>query len=245
MATEKPIMTLSGIAAEDLSTKRNYFGKIDTSGEIALCGDGESAVGIISEPDDEDSVVGVVVLGEYPVVYGGPVTAGANLASDASGKAVVAAAGDSIIAIAKEAGSANDIRTVVLLPRIYSGAKSETILQFHFKNAEIADGDILTDMVLGFAGTIKKFMASIEDPVATSGKASTLHIEIEDIALTGGVLSLTSAGMTPIGKVINATAITANNVFTAAQKISIVAASTTTFIEGETTLTMVIEPAVA
>jgi hypothetical protein len=245
MATEKPVQTLSGLAGEDLSSKQSLAMKYNSSGNIVVCGPGETSIGILQEPDVEGRVVSVMVLGESPAIYGGPVTSGSNLAVGSGGKLVTAAAGDSVVAYAKESGNLNEQHTVILLPRLYSGARGETILQFHLKNTSIADGDLLTDIVLGFAGTIKKFMAMVNDPVTTAAKASTLHIEIEDTPLTGGVLSLGSAGMTPLGKVINATAITANNVLTAAQKISIVAASTTAFIEGETTLTMVIEPAVA
>ena len=78
----------------------------------------------------------------------------------------------------------------------------------------------------------------------TGSKASTLHPEIGSTPVTGGSLALTSANMTPLGHGVDASAITAANTFTASDAISIVAASTTTFIEGEVTLVLVVEPVV-
>ena len=97
---------------------------------------------------------------------------------------------------------------------------------------KIADVDLLTDFVPKFAGKILALDWWQEDPVTTGSKASTISMDIETTAVTGGVLSLTSAACTPLGKIINGTAITAANTFTAAQKITIKGASTTAFGEG-------------
>jgi predicted RecA/RadA family phage recombinase len=105
-------------------------------------------------------------------------------------------------------------------------------LTFPITNAKIADGDILVTYTPGFAGTIEKWAYVTHDPVPTGSKASTLNLEIGTVDVTGGALALTSATMTPIGKVIAAAAITAANVFTSTSTISVDASATTTFIEG-------------
>jgi hypothetical protein len=98
---------------------------------------------------------------------------------------------------------------------------------------DIADGDLLTEWVPGFAGTITDFLAIVRKAVTTADKATTLNLEIESTNLAGGVLALTSANCTPQGAQVASTAITAGNAFSATQKISIEASSTTTFAEGK------------
>lgn len=114
------------------------------------------------------------------------------------------------------------------------GARS--LLSFPIALAKIADGDILTTFTPGFAGKIVKFSAITNDPATTALKTTTLNLEIGTTNLTGGVLVLTSANQTPLGKATDATAITGNNTFTSTDTISIEAASTTAFIEGSTVL---------
>ena len=101
---------------------------------------------------------------------------------------------------------------------------------------ELIDGDIVTDFAPGHAGTIEKYELIIHDPASTSDKASTLTLEIGATATTGGVLALTSANCAPLGKVNAATAITALNTFAADGVISVIGASTATFVEGNGTL---------
>jgi len=104
---------------------------------------------------------------------------------------------------------------------------------------QFADGDIVTEIVPGFAGKILSAFWLQEDPVTTGAKGTTLNLEIETTNVTGGVITLTSAACTPLGKYIAGTAVSANNVFTAAEKISIEATSTTAFIEGSGTIFLV------
>lgn len=97
---------------------------------------------------------------------------------------------------------------------------------------KIADADLLTDFIPGFAGKILAIDWWQEDPVTTAAKLSNLTVDVEATPTTGGVLALTSALCTPLGKIINGSAITALNVFTAAEKITIKGDTTTAFVEG-------------
>jgi len=103
---------------------------------------------------------------------------------------------------------------------------------FGINLADIADGDLITDWIPGFAGTITDLIAIVNKAATTESKASTLNLEIETTNVTGSDLALTSANMTPKGVQVACAGITAANVFTAAQKISVEAASTTPFSEG-------------
>jgi hypothetical protein len=97
--------------------------------------------------------------------------------------------------------------------------------------ANIADGDLLTTWTPGFAGILKSLSAHVKVAVTTGAKASSLNVEIGTTNATG-TLAMTSANLTPIGAVITQ-ALSVGTYFTATDTISIEAASTTTFIEGE------------
>lgn len=97
---------------------------------------------------------------------------------------------------------------------------------------KLADADIVTEVTPGFAGTIEKVFWVQENPVTTASKACTLTTEIGTTNLTGGVISLTSAECTPLGKVVAGTAVAGNNTFGATDTFSIKGSGTTAFIEG-------------
>lgn len=105
----------AGNAGADLSDKLHYFAKIDTAGNIVLCGDGEAALGTIIEAAGQDNPVTVQFGGIGKVVAGGSITAGSRIASDAAGKAVVAAVGDYEVGTALTSADANDIVSFVFL----------------------------------------------------------------------------------------------------------------------------------
>lgn len=97
-------------------------------------------------------------------------------------------------------------------------------------------GDVVTEFQPGFAGTIESVSFLVNAPVTTASKAATLNLEIGTTNLTGGVVSLTSAAATPMGKVITGTDVTGGNTFTAADVVSVEASSVTAFSEGSGTL---------
>lgn len=61
----------------------------------------------------------VICGGIAPVQYGGTVAFGDFLTADASGRAIVAAAGDRIIGVAHEAGAVDEIGSVHIAPSFY------------------------------------------------------------------------------------------------------------------------------
>jgi hypothetical protein len=114
---------------------------------------------------------------------------------------------------------------------LLSDAVSRVTKSFTVPLASLADGDVLT-FTPGFYGKVLSMEARVTTAVTTAAKASTLNLEIGTTDLTGGVLALTSANMTPVFARVAATAITGNNVFDADDVITLEAASTTTFVEG-------------
>lgn len=114
MAYEIPVQTTSLITGADLSGKQFYAVKINSSGNAVLAGAGEVAVGILQDTPVSGQVCNVMVLGETKAIYGGNVTAGAKLASDANGKLVAVTSTESVVGIAKQSGALNEIHTVIL-----------------------------------------------------------------------------------------------------------------------------------
>lgn len=120
-----------------------------------------------------------------------------------------------------------------------SADSSKMSFAFPIDLATITDADVITVFVPGFAGTIDKIFFTTDVVASTPAKLSTLTTEIDTTDLTGGVLSLTTVACDTKGEVLNATAITAANVFTAAQSISVKASGTTPFVEGSGSITLI------
>lgn len=96
--------------------------------------------------------------------------------------------------------------------------------------------DVVTDFYPGVDGYIESLTWVQNKVVTTGSKLASLNAEIGTTNLTGGVIALTSAACTPMGAVIQGTAITANNRLTKKDPISIEAASVTAFAEGNGTV---------
>lgn len=96
-----------------------------------------------------------------------------------------------------------------------------------------AAADLMSNFVMPHAGAIIG-LSFITNVLGTgSGASMVLNMEINDVNLTGGVLTLTLATTTPLGVKIDATAITALNTFAKGDNITLeVAASGTVFTAG-------------
>lgn len=99
---------------------------------------------------------------------------------------------------------------------------------------KVANGDLVTNYTPGFNFKVVDIAYVVGGtPVTTAAKLANVHVEIGATAITGGVVALTSAACTPMGKVVAGSAITALNTGTATDTISLVAADTTAFVEGD------------
>ena len=236
---ERPLMTIGALCTTDLSAKQNYAVKLNSAGKIALAGAGEAAIGILYRPNEADKMGTVMILGGSKAILGAAVNnAGTNLTPDANGKLVTAGGGDNVIAITVNAsGSSNDIVDVLLVGKATVGtglSNSYEKLQFPIDLSKMDNCDLVTQIVPGYAGEIVKIEVVDLDPATTAAKTAGLSLEIGAVAVTGGVVSLTSANCTPLGKVNSGTAISATNSFGATDSISVLAANTAVpFIEGK------------
>jgi hypothetical protein len=134
-----------------------------------------------------------------------------------------------------------DSTTGTAADTLAAGVGVETIWLPMITLAEVADGDLITDLTLGYKFKILSVAFVVDTAVTTAAKATTLTVEIGAVATTGGALALTSANCTPKGAVVAGTAITALNTGSAAATISLVAASTTTFVEGKGSVVLTVQ----
>lgn len=114
-------LDISFEASGDLSADQYRFVKIDSNGQIALCGRGDLAAGILQDKPAALNRAGQVrtVSGTVSkIVLGGSVTKGQSLVSDANGKAVNASSSDNnYLGIALESGSSGQIAAMLFQPR--------------------------------------------------------------------------------------------------------------------------------
>lgn len=104
-------------AGADLSAKLFYAVKIASDGDLELAGDGELAVGLITEADTAGNKVTYQYQGIARGYAGGSITAGTKVAANASGQLVTATTGENVIGIAREAATASgQIISVLLSP---------------------------------------------------------------------------------------------------------------------------------
>ena len=247
MPGEKPLFQESFLTAADLSEKRYYAVKLDSAGKIVLAGAGEASIGILQRGEGTGKVCPVMMLGiSYAILGAAVATPGTNLTPDAAGKLVTAGGTDKVIAYNLKAGDTGDIIPVCLVTRTSSGitglSKSYMTYCFPVELKNLDNGEVVTDFVPGFAGKIKKIDFITHTPATTASKTATITAEIETTAVTGGQIDLTTAGCNTMGKVVAGSDVTAENAFTATEKVSILAANTAApFIEGSGVIVVTIE----
>lgn len=231
MATSGPSNTYSFTAAEDLSAKQYYAVSLGSSGVSCATVAGQKCVGLVQNDPASGAAASVAISGIASGKAGGTIAVGDLLTPTSAGKLVASLnVDDFIVGVALAAASSDEVLSVLVTGE-RKGAASTICIPVTLAN--VANGDLVAALPLGFGGRISKISFLVTSAVTTASKAATLTPKIGSTALTGGVLSLTSANCTPIGTVVAATAITALNTFVSTDTITITASSVTAFVEGE------------
>lgn len=106
----------------------------------------------------------------------------------------------------------------------------------------LANGNVNpTAYTPGYKFKILSATFAVNKPATTAAKASTLTMKIGSTSITGFSIALTSANCTPTGALVASSSITAANTGTASDTITLVAASTTAFVEGSGELLLKIQ----
>ena len=107
MSTYNTRCALTFEAAGDLSANQFYLVVVDGNGQVAVAGDGADAIGVLYDKPSAQGNAAQVRIGEVvQVAAGAAVSIGANVASDATGRAVTATTGEQIVGKALTAASA-------------------------------------------------------------------------------------------------------------------------------------------
>jgi hypothetical protein len=118
MALKQNAHSVTIPAGSDLSAAQFKFVEVNSSGQLALAGDGAHADGVLQDTPAAAGRAGLVDIGGITKVKcGAAVTAGGPVASDAAGLAVNAATGDVILGTALETGASGRIISMLFHPR--------------------------------------------------------------------------------------------------------------------------------
>jgi hypothetical protein len=97
--------------------------------------------------------------------------------------------------------------------------------------ADVAAGDF--KVAVPYAFTLLATAFRTAKAATTAAKAATLTPDINGVAVTGGVVALTSANQNTIGGSVAGSAVTAANTGTAGQALGVTASAVTAFVEGD------------
>lgn len=115
MATKANIVSITLVAAADLTAQQFRVVKVNASGQAALANATDlNAIGILQDKTPAGAAATVAVAGSSKARAGGTIAAGAAVTSDANGNVVAAATGRQIIGHALTGGVSGDLITVLL-----------------------------------------------------------------------------------------------------------------------------------
>lgn len=118
MAYTESKISVTMEAGQDLSDHQYRLVSLASDGQVDPTGAGASAVGVLmNDPSSAGRAAEVAIGGVVPVEFGGSVAIGADLASDANGKAVAATTGDQVIGVATESGGDGTVGSILFQPR--------------------------------------------------------------------------------------------------------------------------------
>ena len=118
MAVSNHVRGIPGLtAAADLSAVGQVFVKLTGAYQVNVCGNGEAAIGVLMNAPTAGQAAKVAGLGDLAAVKAGAaVAAGANVMSDATGRAITAAiVGSYILGQAMDAAAAANVIAEVYL----------------------------------------------------------------------------------------------------------------------------------
>lgn len=118
MATHGNQIRQSFVAGADLTAKKDTFVVLTNAGErtVNTPAAGAAADGVLLNDPRNGTAAAVAVTGRVKILCGGTIAAGAEVATNAQGLAVAAAAGNIVLGKATEAGVANQYITIDFYP---------------------------------------------------------------------------------------------------------------------------------
>lgn len=243
MANSNGTKNVSCTAGESLASKQYYVVKLSAARTVVgVSAATDAPYGINQHEAASGGVTSVQRYGISKAVAGAAIAAGAEvyalasgkltsvpvLGSYAIGKAVDAASGDGSIFSVELDIAPHPVPVVAFsIPVVLSTADNANVAKF----------------VPGFAGRFVSIESTVTTVTAnTTGNQAILNLDIAGTNVTGGVVTIDvdvpAADPDTLGKRIAGTAITAGNVFTASQEVTLEAANTSAFTSGVVLVTV-------
>jgi hypothetical protein len=216
MATDQrgSMYTMKAASSIATSDTTDYTGKmyravyIDSAGRAALGTTATPSMGILqSNPRAVDEVCSVMTTGKsFYVVGTGGNTAGWALMADTDGSLIHATGTNPIVGVAMVTNSVGEIGEVLLDnkgPCLGQSAGLPMIqaVRIPLSKLLVTDGAVVTGIPVPAAGTLTGIHMVIEAPCSVAGKSGSLTVTSSAGAVSGGVLSLTSANCGQAGAV--------------------------------------------
>lgn len=183
--------TIRGIAASSLTSPAMLAVKFNSSGKLALPSAGDPAIGIVLADSEDIASGGVVNVQIKDICYwmsASVISAGAELAPDAAGKAVVATSGAFILAIALEDGTPGKPVKVQVVKAGYKSGGSVTPITLaglsDVNITSVANGDTIV-----YDSTSQKYINKA--PVASLDDLS--DVDLTTPATNGQILKYVAA----------------------------------------------------
>lgn len=105
-------------ATSSLAASQYLFVKLDSNGQIVLCGSGQYAIGVLQDKPAAGDPGAVCGPGDITKVQcGGTINAGGDVSCDSSGKAVAATSGAYVLGQALTAGANLSMATIIYQPK--------------------------------------------------------------------------------------------------------------------------------
>lgn len=141
--------------------------------------------------------------------------------------------GSSTITVTNNTGATLAAGTTVKMYYASRRGNNVMTIQVPIYLAGVSAADVVSALRPGVDGYIENLEWIQGRPVTTGSKLATLSAKINSTVVTGGAVALTSALCTPLGARVAGSQVTAANRITKKDSLTIVAASVTTFVEGD------------
>ena len=117
MAVEESVVSITIEAGADLSAGQYKFVTVAADGQVDLTASaGGAAIGVLQNAPDAAGVPATVAIaGRVKVTAGGSVSAGDKVQSDASGDALTALTGDTVLGYALQDADDGDVFAIALI----------------------------------------------------------------------------------------------------------------------------------
>ena len=187
---EIPLLKWTRDAGADLRTSQ-YLGLKMSGANVVLAGNGERIVGVLQNKPNSGEAVEIQTLGITKGVLGDTVTAGADVAMDASGRFVPAAGSDAIIGMCLVGAAVGEIGTILLATGVVADPRSAFV---GIQDIDVSSGTSFW-VLAPVTGNIARVKSIVTTILAAGAEPAALALELATVKVVGSdvVIAATAA----------------------------------------------------